>query len=192
VTPHEEQRHLRDGPLPGERPRGVGTVTVVARCRGDAERVLERAREVLGVVLTHAAASPPRPSLGVWRRLLPEWFVESCAPEQSREQAERGLRWWRDLPPEERARVSREQPWRLADWLYWLRPPERQWFWWHAVVESPDTLRVMVEIPSWPAPLGALEWLLRAAGAVGILHMRKTLGDLIRDNRLDEPRARRS
>jgi hypothetical protein len=122
---------------------------------------------VLRAVLEHAG--PSWPSLSGWRQVLPAWFVESSAPEQSREEAERWLGWWRSLPAEEQARVTRAQRWTLADWLYWLEPSERQWFWWDAIVESPDTLRVLVEVSGWPAPLGALEWLLRAAGSVEVV-----------------------
>lgn len=168
MIPPDELRHLDAGCRPGERAGGAGTVGVVARCRGDAGRVGERAREVLRGVLAHAG--PPWPSVREWRLLLPAWFVEGSAPEQSREEAERWLSWWRSLPAEEQAQVTRAQRWTLADWLYWLEPSERQWFWWDAVIESPDTLRVSVEVSGWPAPLGALDWLLRAAGAIEVAH----------------------
>ena len=168
MTPSEEQRHLNGGCRSGERPAGVGTVSVVARCRGDASRVAERSREVLQVVLAHAG--PPWPAVSEWRQVLPAWFVNASAPERPREEAEQWLGWWRSLPPEEQARVTRSQRWALADWLYWLEPSERQWFWWDAVVESPEILRVIVQVSGWPAPLGALDWLLRAAGAVEVLH----------------------
>jgi hypothetical protein len=123
---------------------------------------------VLRAVLDHAG--PSWPSLSEWRQVLPTWFVESSAPEQSRDEAERWLGWWRSLPAEEQALVTRAQRWTLAGWLYWLEPSERQWFWWDAAVENPDTLRVFVEVSGWPTPLGALEWLLRAAGAVEVTH----------------------
>jgi hypothetical protein len=60
---------------------------------------------------------------------------------------------------------------RQADWLYWLEPSERQWFWWDAAVERPDALRVIVEVAGWPAPLGAHDWLLLAAGAIEVAHL---------------------
>jgi hypothetical protein len=73
------------------------------------------------------------------------------------------------LSAEERASATRARPWTLADWLYWLEPSERQWFWWDALVENSDTLRVVVEVSGWPTPLGALDWLLRAAGAAEVI-----------------------
>jgi hypothetical protein len=168
MIPPEEQRHLDRGPEADERPGGVGTVSVVAKCRGDAGVVVERGRQVLRSLL--ANEGPLWPSVDEWRQIIPAWFVEACAPEQSREEVEGWLRWWRSLPPEEQAQASRERRWTLADWLYWMDPSERQWFWWDAAVEDPDTLRVVVEVSGWPAPLGALEWLLRTSGAVEVVH----------------------
>jgi hypothetical protein len=39
-----------------------------------------------------------------------------------------------------------------------MEPFERQWFWWDAEIVRDGTLRVTVEIPGWPAALGALDW----------------------------------
>jgi len=166
VIPPEEQRHVEAGSRPGEHPGGIGKVTVVARCAGNADLVSTRACEVLRSVLEHAG--PPWPSPDEWRALLPEWFVEACRPEESKKEAEAWLLRWRALPPNQQAEVARERSWTLTDWLYWLEPNERQWFWWDAVADNPDRLRVLAEISGWPAPLGALEWLLRASGAVAV------------------------
>jgi hypothetical protein len=87
----------------------------------------------------------------------------------SREAADAWLAWWRTLPPAEQARASQDRRWTLADWLYWLEPTQRQWYWWDAIVEDPDTLRLVVQVPGWPAPLGALQWLLRVAGASDLI-----------------------
>lgn len=143
-------------------------MTVVARCHGDAPAVLARAREVMAVLLDESG--PPWPSVEAWRDKLPNWFVQACGRERSAAELARWLDWWRALPAEEQSRATREQRWSLADWLYWLGPSERQWFWWDAAVEDPDNAVVMVEVPGWPAPLGALDWLLRSAGAFEVLH----------------------
>ncbi len=164
MIPPEEARHLRAGPRPGESAAGVGTVAVVALCP-DPQLVLGRCREVLAVVIDHQGGDWP--DIAVWHDQLPEWFVAAC-PEESPEEADRWLEWWRSLPPEEQVEAERTRAWSLADWLYWLEPDERQWFWWNAAVEGGGTLRVAVEVPGWPAPLGALEWLLRAAGATTV------------------------
>jgi hypothetical protein len=164
VIPPEEMRHLTAGPRAGEMPGGAGLVVIEAESKeGHAVEILERAREVLTAVLTHIDG--PWPTIEQWKQLLPAWFVESSAAGQSDEEVERWLERWRGLSAAERAREESLQPWTLADWLYWLEPHERQWYWWDAEIAGPDKLRVSVEVPGWPAPLGSLDWLLRASGA---------------------------
>lgn len=135
---------------------------------GTAELVLDRSRAVMLAVLDNG--DPQWPSVQRWKDLLPGWFVTACAPERSQQETDEWLAWWRTLGPAEQARADGEQPWELADWLHWLMPSERQWFWWDAVIEAAGTLRVTVEVAGWPAPLGALDWLLRASGAGEVSH----------------------
>lgn len=108
----------------------------------------------------------PWPDLEAWRQVLPSWFVLRCAPEQTKEEAERwlALAWWRKLPAEEMARATDESGWSLANWLYWLEPEQREWYWWDGRVVDHDTARIVVDAQDVPATLGALEWLLKAAG----------------------------
>jgi hypothetical protein len=119
-------------------------------------------------VLNHSGSDWP--SEGERESLLPEWFVAARGPENSRQDTERWLAWWRTLGPADKARAERDQHWALADWLYWLEPSERQWFWWSAEMGTDGSLRVTVEVPGRPAALGALDWLLRAAGAAEVVH----------------------
>lgn len=158
---------MREGARTGERAGGAGLVDVLARCQPSAATVLARCCEVLTVVIDHQSGDWPEAH--VWKRLLPAWFVDACPPEMSTEEAEQWLAHWRSLSADEQAAAERQQAWPLADWLFWLEPAERQWHWWHGCVESQDRLRVTVEVAGWPVPLGALEWLLRAAGAVEII-----------------------
>ena len=125
--------------------------------------VLERVREVLRLVL--AAGEGEWPDLAEWRVTLPQWFLSACAEEETPENAEKWLAWWRTLDPDARAQAARDRPWSLTDWLHWLYPPERQWFWWGASTNGDDLITITVVVNGWPAPLGALEWLLKAAGA---------------------------
>jgi hypothetical protein len=162
----DELRRLLDGPRPDEQPDRAGLLTVTARCAGDAAEVLARAREVLAVVLTHSDG--PWPSEQDWRDLLPSWFVEACAEEETPEQTQQRLARWREMSIQERAEETRNERWSLNNWIAWFEPEERQWFWWSAEVQDPDHLVVRVEVAGWPAPTGALEWLLRACGAVEV------------------------
>jgi hypothetical protein len=168
MTPVEELRHLRTGPDPDERPGNVGVVSVVASCRGDADTIAQRAREVMVTVVSQPTDQWATTSDDRWQSILPDWFVAACATPQSAEDAERWLSWWRSLPADEQPRAAQQRAWTLADWLYWLHPGERQWFWWNATIVDSDTLRVTVEVLGWPAPIGALRWLLTAAGAVDV------------------------
>jgi hypothetical protein len=166
ITP-EELRHLTEGPRTAETSGGVGLVAVDVTTPGEASDLLRRCREVLREVLETAMAEE-WPAEDTWAQRLPDWFVQACAAEETAEEAARWLAKWRELDDEARVRAARERPWSLPDWLYWLQPDERQWFWWDAVVRGKHEARIFVEVPGWPVALGALEWLLRAAGADSI------------------------
>lgn len=168
MIPPEEQRHLADGPRPGETPGAGGTISVMACGGADAGVVLDGCRAVMSAVLKNSGAGWP--SEEEWVSILPGWFVGACGLEMPREDTERWLAWWRTLEPADRERAEREERWTLADWLYWLEPSERQWFWWGAEIRPDGCLRVTVEVPGRPAALGALDWLLRAAGAGEVVH----------------------
>lgn len=163
----DELAHLDVGPRPGEQHGGAGLISVVAVAQGNPDIVIDRARSVLRVVL--GQGHTPWPSVEQWALTLPEWFVQACAAEQTHEDMERWLAAWRNLPPEDRHHAALERRWSLSEWLHWLEPSERQWFWWDAGAEEGDKLRVVAEIRDWPAPLGSLVWLLRAAGATDVV-----------------------
>lgn len=163
----EERRHLIEGARAHESPDSSVLVSVTARSE-DPDAVLARCREVLLAVLQHADQEWPQTEQ--WVSLLPEWFVAACAPEQSAEEAAQWLARWRALDPAEQARIESEQPWTLSDWLYWLSPSERQWYWWDAATTSDGMLRATVAVDGSPTALGALDWLLRAAGASEVIH----------------------
>jgi hypothetical protein len=164
LIPPEELRHLSQGPRAGEVPGGVGLVEVYVSTGGSASDLFSRCREVVRAALVEAAGQE-WPSVDAWSQKLPGWFVRACAAEESAEEAARWLTWWRGLDDDARVRAARERPWSLPDWLHWLQPDERQWYWWDAIAHGAHEGRVLVEVPAWPTALGALEWLLRVAGA---------------------------
>jgi hypothetical protein len=109
------------------------------------------------------AGSEPR-SVEDWAARLPQWFTSACAPELTRDEAERELRKWQALSEDEkRARTER---WTLSGWTYWFEEENRWWYWWDALVVDDNRIEILVEMPDVQAGLGSLEWLLRAAGAV--------------------------
>jgi hypothetical protein len=167
MTPDHELHHIENGPDPAESPEGVGLVTFDVDCDGNAQQVHDRALEVMGVVVRQYAR-PWWPAIEEWETILPKWFVEACAPEDEETESEEWLAWWRTLPREEQSRVEAETRWSLADWIYWFQPENRHWYWWDALVDSPDAMRVAVQVDAWPFPWAALRWLLKAAGAKAV------------------------
>lgn len=159
----QEAQRLKTSPEPGARPGALGTVQFTAACAGDAPQVLQRARDILAIINARTLATWP--TSGEWRALLPQWFLSACAPSKTKEESDRFMAWWRTLPPEEQARVEREEAWSLDAWLYWMTPENRSWTWWDARAFNRDSLIIAVEVKDWPFPWGALRWLFRAAGA---------------------------
>lgn len=160
----EELRRLDNGPAPGEKPGGAGTVRFIAPCPLGAAEVLDRVKSVLQTVDEVALSGGL--SDAQWEARLPGWFTARCAPPVSREEAERRLAWEKSLPPDEQARLNRETEWSLDAWLYWLEPSRREWFWWDAkALDDIDHIMVAVEVDGWPFPWDALRWLFKAAGA---------------------------
>ena len=162
-----ELRHLLVGPDPNSPISGIGIVRFDIYCAGNAESVVKRCQEVLRIVLEESDETS-WPSDESWYKLLPQWFIERCSRETTKDEDEEYLNWWRELSPEEQERVSREEQWALSEWVAWLQPDERQWFWWEALIENPDKFRLAVEVESWPFAWGALDWLLRASGAIRV------------------------
>ena len=154
-----ELDRVKFGPKTSDRPRGLlAEVHVSAPSR--VGQVLDRSREVLGIVLRQSAASWP--SVEQWRTLLPKWFVDACAEEITRAEAERR----RSLPMPERERLA--EHWSVGAWVHWLKPSERQWFWWDVHQTSPNDMMIHVEVNDFPFPAGALKWLLKTAGASSV------------------------
>ncbi|MFI5706257.1 hypothetical protein [Kribbella sp. NPDC051620] len=109
------------------------------------------------------------PSVSEWQRELPQWFVLASGPEHSEQEDQEWLVWWKSLPPDQQNEVEDRQPWALSEWLEWLRPSERTWYWLGAEQSSTTQLKVWLDTPGSPAPVGALEWLLKVAGAVEVV-----------------------
>jgi hypothetical protein len=141
-----------------------GLVIFVAKVPSGASALLDRVVSLLRLV--DKAILTSLPTEEEWRKLLPDWFVTACAPALTEEQAERWLVWWKSLPEPHRHIVEQEQRWSLNNWLYWMEPANRQWYWWDARVAIADTeIVVEIQVESWPFPYGSLRWLFTAAGA---------------------------
>lgn len=155
----DELQRLELGPEPNQPPGGIGSVRIHAHCAGNAQEVLEKAKEVLRVMLLVDPAKWPDDA--DWPKILPQWFVGRCGPEPTDEEVERR----KHLPWEQKLRVADVSDWDLLGWVHWFRPENRFWWWWDAAAFTPDLLVVAIEVQEWPFPWGSLKWLLRAAGA---------------------------
>lgn len=162
-----ELRRVANGPSSGEKPNGIGIIRFLVRCPIEANVVLVKAKTVLKAVDEAALAGWPANGEPVPN--LPEWFTSACVAEMSSEQAQQWLGWWKSLPPEEQTRAEIERDWSLQNWLYWMEPRNRQWFWWDAkLLEDYDSIALAIEVKAWPFPWGALRWLFRATGASAV------------------------
>ena len=156
---------LQCGPTPADKPMGVGTVDFVVRCNHDAPSVLARAKSVLELV--DQAGLHEWPAGSAWFEIIPDWFKARCAPELGPNEAELKLAKWKKLPPEQQRQME-EEGWSVLNWIYWLDPDNRTWYWWNDAVRDANTIQVTVEAEDWPMPWGSLRWLFRAAGAVQV------------------------
>jgi hypothetical protein len=164
LTPSDERRLLLSDDSTAVAGRAAIELSAYSE---DSADLLNRCRQVMEVVLRHG--DKDWPSLPEWRRELPEWFVLACAPEQSEQENQEWLTWWKSLPPDQQNEIEDRQPWALSEWLEWLRPSERTWYWLGAELPSPAQLTIWLDTPGSPAPVGALEWLLKASGATEIV-----------------------
>ena len=160
VTNQAELERLQHMPNTSMKPAPGMRVRLVARCPGNAADVLRKCKEVLVLVLQQDVNNWP--SIDEWRSLLPSWFVRQSEEEVSSEKAEQRLR----LSLEERIELSKK--WSVSAFVYWFQPNDRYWFWWDATAETASSVSVTVMVEDLPFPWGALEWLLRTAGAASV------------------------
>ena len=163
----EELGRLEHGPARDEPVPGVGIAQLAVYCNGNAAEVLENAKAVMKVICSQCAQGW---SDDVdWNSLLPARFVSACAPEMTRERAEKLMKHLQTLSDEEQEAEYKKRPWSLDNWLYWLQPSERAWHWWDAQLEGSDRIIVSIAVESWPFGWGALTWLFRGSGAIDVL-----------------------
>jgi hypothetical protein len=138
------------------------TIRVVVECSNAASDSLTRMKEVVALV---ESSRSQWPSIEEWESILPQWFVLACGNPMSESEAREWVERWRKMTPAEQAVVEDTQRWSLPDWLYWMEPKQKAWSWITGVTRSAETLEIVVSVDGWPAPLGSLKWLARAAGA---------------------------
>jgi len=158
-----ELRRLAASAPAGESAPGTKPASFVATCRGDAEDVLARAKEVLRLVAVQALGDWP--SEEKWRGILPGWFVDHFAPPMSEQELAVWVARWSAMSPRKQEKAARERPWSLVDWLHWVEPANRNWWWRGGAARDSRTLIVEIDLEGWPASGAPLRRLLQAAGA---------------------------
>lgn len=159
----DELRHLLEVPSLEERPQSLGIVRFDVHCHKNSDSVLQKSKEILEVILRESTERWLTEN--EWLAVLPSWFIEEFSPEKSDEENEEWLKRWRTLPLDEQDRAVREDKWTLQNWLYWLHPEQREWFWWDGLVINTNLLRIAVEVSAHPFSWQALTWLFKASGA---------------------------
>jgi|GEM_PF-970099 len=162
----DEIRYLQNGPQRDEKPMGLSVETLHVSGENP-QAILAKCKEVLGTMFHAAPADYSNPP-GWWRERLPGWFVSQCAREKTIEESQEWFAWWQTLTSEERLSEKEKAPWSLRAWLFWFTPDNRTWFWWDSEITGAHTLLIHLCIVETPGALGALEWLLRTAGATEV------------------------
>lgn len=161
-----ESRRIKGDGVDTHKPRGLVRDAFYVSCPGTASSVLQKARDVMGIV-NLVSKTKTWPSDTEWPDRLPSWFVDACMPENA-EEARDALP--DDLPLEERKAKVLARRWRLLSWTYWMEPCEREWMWWSADIRDPDTTHIIIDRLGDPSPghPPGLWWLFSAAGATAI------------------------
>lgn len=162
----DEAIRLFEEPPADPLPTALGVLWIACVCPHGSAEVWERVRTVLAVVFQ--ADVENWPSVSEWSTRLPAWFTATFAPERPKAEVEAWLKWWRGLSDDERAKASAATPWTPEEWVYCMKPERRFWRWWNGTVTGDTTLRVELAFFEWPFDWSALEWLLRASGAVSV------------------------
>jgi hypothetical protein len=173
VSCHAELQRLKQGPAENEEFHGIGIGQFIVKCNGNADDVLETAMAVMKVVCLQCVEGWPTTT--DWRAILPSRFVDRCAEEMTREQAEQLLERINALNEQERKLDAKNRPWTLDNWLHWMQPSERLWQWWDAKVEDSNRIRVWFILDSWPFGWGAVTWLFRGSGAVEVMPLEQAV-----------------
>ena len=158
-------------------PKDLETVRFYASCDQGCQMVLERAKSIMTILNDKAEHWP---SLAEWRKIMPDWFIERCAPEMTKKEVDTWLENRRTRIKEDlEEAVARD--WTLSGFLFWMKPDMRQWFWWDARVFYGDGgktyIGIAVSVFDWPFAWESLGWLFKAAGANELLDEDELYGE---------------
>lgn len=161
-----EKKRLEEGVTAEEIIQGHGVDSYRGVAKGKAAASLERVMQLMRLVNSKGLEGN-WPSANEWRRLLPDWFVEQCLPETTKD----GHGPKRSKPEKESWMLL--DPWTFSvnTWQMSMAPAstvqdEREWLWWDAKIKDPDTVIIGIDrlsdmLPEYPPEF---IWMLQAAG----------------------------
>ena len=150
---------------------GVGIARFIVRCQNNVDEVLNLAKRVL--VIVNYNSESIWPSFNIWSKILPETFINNCASEISQSESEKKIAYRRSLSWEKQVSLEKNEKWSLGNWIAWLEPDAREWFWWnaHKFDGEIENTHFLVEVTALHDPFssGALKWLFKACGAIDVV-----------------------
>ena len=167
-----ERELLVEPPQPSQQATGVGIARFIVSCQSDALSVLELAKQTLSIVNQHSLQEWP--SIDSWSNLLPKEFINGFLPELTDKEKAECQKQWEQLTYDEKIKnAAQDEQWTLSNWLSWLEPEAREWFWWNALLfnEPLNKSHFVVEVTTLDSPFmsGALKWLFKACGALDVV-----------------------
>lgn len=167
-----ERERLVEPPHPSQQATGVCIARFIVSCQSDALSVLELAKQTLSIVNQHSLQEWP--SIDSWSNLLPKKFINGFLPELTDKEKVECQKQWEQLTYDEKIKNSaQDEQWTLSNWLSWLEPEAREWFWWNVLLfnEPLNKSHFVVEVTTLDSPFmsGALKWLFKACGALDVV-----------------------
>jgi hypothetical protein len=131
----------------------------LVNCRGNADEVLEKAKEVMLVVNNNLlkeilTLEKWSPTISLWQSTVPQWFIDVCTEEKVKKSV--------------KSKWPFEKAWSFESWISWLLPTDRIWIWRNAKCISKNKIFLEVEVTDMPFPSETLYWLFLASGAISL------------------------
>lgn len=165
----EERERLHNNSFPDyQYNNGMGADFII-KCNENSEQVMQLSRNVL-LRINQVYDYKNWPTLDEWQSILPNSFLKNFDPERTLEEIKIYQRWWFKLSYKNKLKEARKKnKWTLSNWLAWLEPTERIWFWWGAYLIDENHFFISVRAVDDPFLSGALKWLFLASGAIDVI-----------------------
>ncbi len=134
-------------------------------------QIINRIKEVL-LILNKVFLKKSEFESVNWKNELPKWFIAKFRPERTEKEKKEYIKWWDSLSisnEEKNKQGQKKQIWSLKNWLHWMDPERREWYWYYANILTDDEVILTILVYGHPFPDGALKWLVEAAGCFEIV-----------------------